>query len=1268
MRHPVEKLSAMKCQGMLVLPDNKLAVETTLDTGAELNVIDPKLALQLQLPIAAAALPKMPAWGDGKVVHCYGAYLIVWEAQDTRGRRTQETHVVYALEHAGTPLILGMPGLAKQRVVCDAETQAWYFKEGPLNISLITAGELENELEGGSYVWFVQDMSGLTDGARDEGDMPAIRVVPAEFARFADVFDEEAAVKQPPHPDAEHAIETNGPPPFGPIYPQSARELEELRRYIAEAQANRWIRPSVSPAGAPILFVPKADGSMRLCVDYRGLNKVTIKNRHPLPLINEILDRLSGAGMFTKLDLKWAYHRIRIRRGDEWKTAFRTRYGHYEYLVMPFGLTNAPATFQAYINKALGELVDVICIVYLDDIIIYSRNRDEHEEHVARVLERLRVFGLFCNLQKCRFFETEVEFLGYRIATEGVKMDPRKVESITTWPKPQSYNELQIFLGFCNFYRRFIASYSRMVSPMTDLLKGSVNGKKEGPFEWSDSAEQAFRTLIDAFTKAPVLIHFDPVRRIRVETDASAFAAAAILSQLVEETGQWHPVAFWSRKFIPAERNYETHDQELLAIVAAFKHWRHYLEGSTQPIEVITDHHNLVGFTKIKQLNGRQARWAMTLSTYDFTITHRAGKLNPADAPSRRPDYDDGEKASNQMLPTLFAKLNIEPEKSLVGALLAGKALATHRRADGTDRQEYPDLREVRDENAARRREASGATADRLSRRLPKRYQIPVGNGDDEVTSWDAGGEPVMRRSEVILALSTNGAYDEEPESLRTLIKEAQEASTEAQGIRQKLEEQLHSEKRKPTLWTLENGLLRHKGRIYVPPVRAAREELMKRMHDDPYAGHFGILRTAELLGRRYHWPGMGEDVAAYVKTCDVCQKTKVKRHRPYGEMQALPSPDGPWKEIALDFMSGVPLSMRGGVAYDAILVVVDRYSKMALYFPVSKTITAVETADLLIDNVFTRFGFPSGMVSDRDPRFTSQFWSDLCYYAKITKRMSTAFHPQTDGQTERQNQTLQEYLRSFCTTCQTKWAAKLPIAEFAYNNSVHSAHGHTPFRVVLGYDPQVYFDTEDSVTGGRVPAAEERIRQIANLRAELQQRLRDASVAQAKYYNMKHLPLTFKKGDLVLISTKNLRLKVPSTKMAQRRMGPYRIDEPVGSQAYRVHLPADSRIHNVFHVSALEPYQSREGEQEVLPPPELIDDEEEYEVEEVIGKRQRQGIAYYLVKWKGWPKEYNQWVPEQDISNAKALVQDFEKQKRSGTKESRSRGGRVTKSRGKRR
>jgi RNase H-like domain found in reverse transcriptase/Reverse transcriptase (RNA-dependent DNA polymerase) len=467
-----------------------------------------------------------------------------------------------------------------------------------------------------------------------------------EGSDFSETFDPDKASELPDLGGVEHAIETDGPVPYGPLYNLSEIQLEALRLYLQDAIRKRWIRPSTSPAGAPILFVPKKDGGLRLCVDYRGLNKVTIKNRHPLPLIDETLDRLVGAQVFTKLDLKDAYHRVRIREGHEWKTAFRTRYGHFEYLVMPFGLANAPATFQAYINTALAGLLDRFVVVYLDDILIYSKNIEEHHDHVRQVLTRLRKNNLFCKLSKCEFDVPEVEFLGFIVGIEGVRADPERIRSIVEWPEPESFYNVQAFLGFANFYRRFIHRYSHVTIGLTELLKGMEKGRKSGPFEMTTAARESFKTLKTAFTTTPVLVHFDPSKKIRVETDASKFAIAGTISQQTDAGDgtkkHWHPVAFWSRKLTGAERNYSTHDGELLAIVQAFKNWRHYLEGSRFTIEVITDHNNLRYFMETKYLESRQARWAMYLATYDFEIIYRKGTSNPADGPSRRPDYEDG--------------------------------------------------------------------------------------------------------------------------------------------------------------------------------------------------------------------------------------------------------------------------------------------------------------------------------------------------------------------------------------------------------------------------------------------------------------------------------------------------------------------------------------------------------------------------------------------------------------------------------------------------
>lgn len=356
----------------------------------------------------------------------------------------------------------------------DSRNDYWWFSESEeLPAARVRdARAFQRDLRKAAVVYAVN--------LKKEEDLPEL---PREIQDFDDVIIAGNVAGRPLPEGVEHAIdlEPGERPPFRPLYNLSVKELAALREYLEQALKNGWIKRSVSEAGAPILFVPKKDSSLRLCVDYRGLNAITKKNRHPLPLISETLDRLGRATVFSALDLKDAYHRIPIKRGDEWKTAFRTRYGHFEYNVMPFGLTNAPATFQAYINRAMVGLVDVCCVVYLDDILVYSDTREQHVRDLRAVLERLRRFALYASWKKCKFFTDEVAFLGYTVSTAGVSMDRSRVATVEDWPTPTTFREVQIFLGFANFYRRFIKQYAKIVGPLTALSKGAKNGKKIGP-------------------------------------------------------------------------------------------------------------------------------------------------------------------------------------------------------------------------------------------------------------------------------------------------------------------------------------------------------------------------------------------------------------------------------------------------------------------------------------------------------------------------------------------------------------------------------------------------------------------------------------------------------------------------------------------------------------------------------------------------------------------------------------------------------------------
>ena len=420
---------------------------------------------------------------------------------------------------------------------------------------------------------------------------------------------------------------------------------------------------------------------------------------------------------------------------------------------------------------------------------------------------------------------------------------------------------------------------------------------------------------------------------------------------------------------------------------------------------------------------------------------------------------------------------------------------------------------------------------------------------------------------------------------------------------------------------------------MYVPEEATLRKEVIRRYHDDLLAGHYGPEKTLTDVKQKYWWPRIGKDVTEYVKRCDVCQRTKAPRHRPHGRLAQLPIPTGCWKELSMDFIVELPESYLNGVTYDAILVVVDRYSKVAHCFPVKGTIIAQELADLLWDRIFLRYGSPQGIVSDRDSLFTSHFWTTLCFHARIKRKLSTSFHPQTDGQTERQNQVVEQYLRCYCNYKQDNWAMLLTLAEFAYNTAVHASTGAPPYQVLMGYVPSFEWELEAEPPYD-VPAAKARIETLHEERQRMEKHLAKAREYQATAANKRMKDVSFVIGERVLLSAKHLETTRPKKKLGDRFVGPFEIKDLVGSQAYRLVLPERWQIHDVFHVSQLEKYT--QGADSIDPPQvELIDGQEEWEVEEILDERTRYRKPQFLVRWKGYPRWPDKWISRKDLDNS---------------------------------
>ncbi len=424
------------------------------------------------------------------------------------------------------------------------------------------------------------------------------QILLVKLKEYEDVFLTESADKLSLHEDHDHAIEITAKSLYELLYNLLNTELATLRQYLNNVLAKEWIKHFISSTDAFILFIFKKNDSLYLCMNYQDLNKITVKNRHSLSLISETLDRLNTIKQFTKLNLKNVYHHLRIQHEDEWKMMFHTRYNHFEYMIMLFDLINASVIFQTYINKILTELLNDFCIIYLNDILIFFVEKTDHVNYVKQILERLRKFKLYASLKKCEFFITKVNFLEFVIFIEDILMNLSRVNIIKTWFRLKMYWEIQVFLKFINFYRRFIHYYFQIAESLTELLRDSVKDVKTNLFIWSSEVKQAFNQLRNVFMKTSILRHFDSEWHIHIEINTFNYAVASILSQSDNED-QWHLIAFWFRMMINIKRNYETYDQKLLVIVAMFKHWRHYVKDSYHTVEVLTDHNNLKSFMNI---------------------------------------------------------------------------------------------------------------------------------------------------------------------------------------------------------------------------------------------------------------------------------------------------------------------------------------------------------------------------------------------------------------------------------------------------------------------------------------------------------------------------------------------------------------------------------------------------------------------------------------------------------------------------------------------
>lgn len=962
------------------------------------------------------------------------------------------------------------------------------------------------------------------------------------------VFSKQASDSFSTNPDFSHEIELIEQPDLRtpPLFRMSAQELQAVKTYIDENRAKGFIEPSKSDFGSPCLLAKKPGGGLRFCVDYRKLNAVTRKNRYPLPLIDETLAKLEGARWFSKVDVRQAFHKIRMHPDSRDLTTFRTRYGSYKYNVMPFGLCNGPSTFQHYINDALMDCLDRFCSVFVDDILIYSKSKAEHRQHVREVLKRLQEVGLQADLKKCEFEVTETRFLGLVVSREGIKMDPAKIQAILEWKAPSTVKGVQSFLGLCNYYRRFIRSYSNTARPLTDLTR------KDRAWEWTPKCQDAFERLKKAIHSDPVLQHFDPKKTTYIEVDSSDFVSGGVMMQK-DDGGRLHPVAFFSKKLSPAECNYTIYDKELLAIVRAFEEWRPECIGTATPIQVFTDHETLKTFTESKQLSRRQVRWAEKLQDYNFVILPVPGAQNQrADALSRR-------------------------------------------------EQDWP----------------QSADDDRvmfMNRPLLSKEQFPEHTEPLSLAPLELPAQPLVER-------------------LRNANQNAPE-----------LHEQRALAEAGSDNWKMEQGLLLFNGRLVVPTDNSLKVELLREAHDKPASGHPGERRTWDLLRQRYYWKAMKKEVQQYVRNCHSCKRAKHSNYQYHGLLKPLPIPHRPWKDISCDFVVRLPYSQ----GKDAVLVVVDRFTKMRHFIPCNTATTSEQTAELFRNHIWKHHGLPESIVSDRGPQFVSDFWKELCHILGIQVKLSTAYHPETDGQSENANKGMETYLRHFINHHQDDWTSWIASAEYAANANTSASSTVSPFFAVYGYEPRLSFDwrvtsvSTDETRNWNHERAREMINKMEGIWNHCKKQLQKSQEVQARNANRSRKDVTFEIGDKVFISARDINQGRPSRKLSFKRIGPYSIIAKVG-HAYRLELPPGLGLHPVMHASKLskDPNDPLEGQTQAPQPSILVEQEEEWIVEEILDSKKKNGNIYYLTKWEGHPPD-PKWYPARNFDHAPRKLKEF--------------------------
>ncbi|KAJ9531659.1 hypothetical protein QJQ45_021802, partial [Haematococcus lacustris] len=912
----------------------------------------------------------------------------------------------------------------------------------------------------------------------------------------------------------------------------------------------------------------KKSGELRMCIDYRQLNKLTLRDQYPLPRIDDLFDRLSGCSVFSSLDLQAGYHQIRITPEDVPKTAFRTPEGHFQFKVLSFGLTNAPATFQRVMNDAFAPVLGKCALVYLDDILVMSKSLPEHLQHLRLVFDLLRKNKLYAKMSKCEFMQLTLRFLGHVISAGAISVDPDKVRAIVDWPVPSSLTQLQSFLGAANFVRKFVHNFSAISAPLTDLC-----GKLSATFpwhSWPDHERHAFYELKAAVANVPMLRLPDHTQPFQVYCDASLQGVGAVLMQ------DGYPLAYLSKKLSSAEVNYTTAQPSPAQPSPAQPSPAQPSPAQPSPAQ-----------PSPAQPSPAQPSPAQPSPAQPSPAQPSPAQPSPAQPSPAQPS--PAQPSPAQPSPAQPSPAQPSPaQPSPAQPSPAQPSPAQPSPAQPSPAQPSPAQPSPAQPSPAQPSPAQPSPA-QPSPAQPSPAQPSPAQPSPALPPPPPPPSSPYHKKQVHGAQEQPGAAAMEALPGRCRLPAAAQMSTSPAAVQMSTSSSC-ADKGQPT--SVQIAWLRNSRPICV-----------------------------------------ATDARSY--------RDKASTLKPGGLLNPLSIPDYRWESVSMDFITKLPAGSHG---YDAICVFVDRLSKMVHFVPCREDLKARRFAQLFIDHVYKLHGMPAELISDRGSLFTSVFWREVMRRCGSKPALSSSYHPQSDGQTERYNRVLEEMLRHYISPTQSDWPDYLALAEFAVNNSWQESIQSTPFLVNTGQSP-VTVGLRDLPYGGRCPSAHAFTRWWQDVVANARKCMAAAQSRQAAYANKARRDVEYKVGQKVLLSTKNLKLQPgKARKLIPRYVGPFEILLLVGAVAVKLDLPASmSRLHPVFHVSLIKPYTGTDVG--FMPPPVTwMDETPVYYVERLLDHKgvKDNKASYYLVQWEGYDSTHNTWEPRSNLTDCDKVLAEY--------------------------